>query len=366
MSPLSFPRFGASVKLGSLLGIPIRLHFTLILVIGWLLWRAVSGAGEAYFWFTLLLLLFACVVLHELGHASMALLFGVRTREIVLLPIGGLARLERMPVGVAELLIALAGPAVNLALGLLFSILALLLVPPQPWSSPSLGLQLMIWLVFANFSLALFNLLPAFPLDGGRVLRGLLAFFMPLERATHWAARVGQILAVLLILVGLSLGNPFLILVAILVFVGASQEMFFQRSRTQMLGRTAKEAMITTYESLAPQDTLEAAGKLMLDREQRVFPVIDGWGRLAGIVTRSILFEGLARRGSETAVLEVMVRDFPTVSAASPLEEVLEKLQNPGRFPVFVIEESRLVGIVTSENLGQMVEYSRLVRLRGD
>jgi stage IV sporulation protein FB len=360
----SYPRFGASLKLGSLLGIPIRLHFTFLLVIGWLLWRAVSAGGDAYLWLFLLVLLFGCVVLHELGHASMAMLFGVRTREIVLLPIGGLARMERMPLGAAELLIAIAGPAVNLALALLFSIVGLLIGLPSPGDDPSaIGMGSMIWmLVFANFSLMLFNLLPAFPLDGGRVLRAVLTFVMPVERATLLAGRIGQAMAVLLVLAGLTVPNPILILVALLVFMGAAQEMIFQKSRSAILDKTAREAMITRYETLAPQNSLEEASKLMLEGDQQVFPVVDVWGRVAGVVTRSILFEGIARLGSESAVLEVMEREFPTSSAESPLEGVLEKLQNMHRLPVLVIEEEKLVGMVTSENLGEMVELARLAK----
>ena len=130
-----------------------------------------------------------------------------------------------------------------------------------------------------------------------------------------------------------------------------------------MLGRVAREAMITRYETLAPQDSLETAAKLTLEGDQQVFPVVDAWGRVAGVVTRAILFEGLSGRGAGTAVLEVMARDFPAVESESALEEVLEKLQNPGRLPVFVVDDSKLVGIVTSENLGEMVELSRLVGL---
>ncbi len=360
----SHPRFSASLKLGSLLGIPIRLHFTFLLVIAFLAWQAVRSGGEAYFWLTLLLLLFSCVVLHELGHAAMAKLFGVQTREIVLLPIGGLARLERMPFGIAELLIAIAGPAVNLGLALLFAIVGLLIGLPQPDTLASaFGIESVIWvLVFANVSLMLFNLLPAFPLDGGRILRGLLTLFMPIERATHLAARTGQGSAVLMVIVGLLLPNPVLVIVAFLIFFGATQELHFQRSRSQILGRRASDAMMTRYDTLAPQTSLEEAGQLMLKGNQQVFPVIDAWQRVAGIVMRPVLLDGLSRGRGHTAVLEVMERDFPTASPDSPLEEVLEKLQNIRRLPVFVIHDNQLVGIVTLENLGEMVALSRLVQ----
>ena len=358
MSQASFPRLGASVKLGSVLGIPIRLHFTFLLLVGWLGWQAATRGGDAGFWFVLLLLLFACVVLHELGHASMAMLFGVRTREIILLPIGGLAKLERIPAGIAELLIAIAGPAVNLALCLLFSIVGLLFGLPEPWNGdPSLGVQSMIWmLVFANLSLMLFKLLPAFPMDGGRVLRGVLHFFMPIENATHWASRVGQGMAILFFVVGLSLPNPFLVLIAVLVFIGAAQELYSQRSRTRLAGKTARDAMITRFETLAPQDSINRAADLLRQGEQQVYPVIDGWGRLAGGVTRATLFAVLSEGRGSTPLLEVMEREPPTIEPDVPLEAVLEKLQLARGLPVFVFDDSGLLGLVTASRIGELAE----------
>jgi len=165
-----------------------------------------------------------------------------------------------------------------------------------------------------------------------------------------------------MVIVGLLLPNPVLVIVAFLIFFGATQELHFQRSRSQLLGRTASDAMMTQYETLAPQSSLEDAGQLMLKGNQQVFPVIDVWQRVVGIVTRPVLLDGLSRGGGHTAVLEVMERDFPTASPDSPLEEVLEKLQNIRRLPVFVIHDDQLVGIVTLENLGEMVELSRLVQ----
>ena len=362
VSQASFPRLGASVKLGSLLGIPIRLHFTFLLLVAWLGWQAARRGGDAGFWFLLLLLLFACVVLHELGHASMAMLFGVRTREIILLPIGGLAKLERIPAGIAELLIAIAGPAVNLALCLLFSIVGLLLGFPEPWTGEaSLGVQSMIWmLVFANLSLMLFNLLPAFPMDGGRVLRGVLNFFMPIEHATHWASRVGQGMAILFVVVGLSLPNPFLVLIAVFVFIGAAQELYSQRSRTRLAGKTARDAMITRFETLAPQDSIDRAGDLLREGEQQVYPVIDGWGRLAGVVTRATLFAALSEGRGSTALLEVMEREPPTIEPHVSLEAVLEKLQISRGMPVFVVDDSGLLGLVTAGKIGELAELERV------
>jgi len=358
------PFLSASVSLGSVLGIPIRLHLTFLLLIAWLVWQAASRGGDGAVGLVLVLLLFSFVVLHELGHALMARVCRVRTREIVILPIGGLARLERMPSGAVELAIALSGPAVNLGLGLLFGSLGLLLFDvPADWSlGGGLRPAVVVWsAAVTNFALMAFNLLPAFPMDGGRVLRALLSFFMPLERATRLATRVGQAVAIVFVVLGFAATNPALALVGMLVFVGAANEGLFQASRTRLTGRVAEDAMITRFDTVAPQDSLADAARLLLASDQEVFPVVDAWGRLAGVLSRAGLFAGITKRGAETAILEVMEREFPVANKSLPLDELVDKLENAQQLPVFVIEDSRLVGFVTSENMAELVEISRLL-----
>jgi stage IV sporulation protein FB len=356
----------SSLHLATVLGIPIRIHFTFLLLLVYIGIASRSTPGGPIRAVVYILLLFACVVLHELGHATMARRYGVKTREIVLYPIGGIARLEGMPSGKAELLIALAGPAVNVVLAALLALVIVWADLPRPWATAAmpapLGEDLLTSLFFANVLLVLFNLIPAFPMDGGRVLRASLTFFLPEDRATHVAALVGQAVAMLFGAVGLVIGNPFLIFIAFFVFLGAAQEAAFHRTRSVVRGRRAKEAMVTRFESLAPQDSLEEATHLLLSTHQQDFPVIDAWGRIAGVITRGVLLRGLATIGKGGAVLEVMQREVLVVGPDENLEDVVRQLQSDPGAPVLVAEDGRLVGMITLENLAEMVEVVRAVK----
>lgn len=351
-------------RVGTALGIPIRLHFTFLLLLVWFGVRAVQQGETFLSGVGFILLLFGCVLLHELGHAAAARSFRVRTREIVLYPIGGVARLESMPSGKAELVIALAGPAVNLALaGMLFAAMLFLQVQ-MPGSAGDLlsGRSTLLQLLLVNLSLFFFNLLPAFPMDGGRVLRATLTFFLPEERATAIAAAVGQGAAIVFGGLGLITGNFILVFIAFFVFLGAGQEAAFHRSRAAVRGLDARAAMITRFESLAPQDSLGRAAELLVATHQHDFPVIDAWGRVAGLLHRGALLEALAQAGRETPVLEVMEREVAAVSASTPLDEVLRLLQGRPMSPLIVVEEGRPIGMVTLENLTELIEISRRVR----
>jgi Zn-dependent protease len=350
-----------SLRIASLLGIPIRIHFTFLLLLVFFGYQAVASGKTFVSGVVSIVLLFACVVLHELGHAVVARFYGVRTREIVLYPIGGVARLERMPSGQAELLIAAAGPMVNLLLaGLIFlAMLAMQIQVPGSAADLMSGDSLLLQLLFANVILLFFNLLPAFPMDGGRVLRATLTFFMSEERATTIAAFVGQGMAILFGAIGLFSQNPFLIFIAFFVFLGAGQEAAFHRSRSAVQGLTASAAMMTKFETLAPQDSLGKAADLLLATHQQDFPVIDAWGRVAGILHRGTLLEGLARVGKEAAVLDVMARQVSAVHPDTPLEEVLRILQGNPMSPVLVIGSSGLVGLINLENFSELIEVSK-------
>jgi Zn-dependent protease len=309
----------------------------------------------------MLLSIFGCVLLHELAHAGMARLFGVTTREIVLYPIGGVARLEHIPGGRAELLIALAGPAVNLVI---FVGLALLmaLAAPDTFRMNQLLLSwtdILPWLLLANVMLFAFNLIPAFPMDGGRVFRALLSMALPIERATVIAAAVGQGIAALFGLGGIIFGQFLLVLIAIFVFLGASQETAMLRQRASVISKTARDAMITRLARLAPQDSLADASRLLLEGSQQVFPVVDAWDRLVGVLPRFMLLDGLNRLGSSAAVLDVMSRDATIIEAETALEQVMQLLRSNPRFPVFVMADEKLIGMITLEHLAGFVEVSR-------
>jgi len=359
---------GGAFRVGTALGIPIRIHFTFLLILVWF-GMASAASGEGFFsGVVFILLLFGCVVLHELGHAAMARRFGVETREIVLYPIGGVARLDRIPSGKAELLIALAGPLVNLVLaGMLVAWLVVRQVQVSFSPEDLLGGQApVVWqLLTANLTLFFFNLVPAFPMDGGRILRAILSMYAGQEKATRIAARVGQGFALLFALWAIVPPlKPVFLLIAFFVFVGAGQEAAYERSRSALAGLTARNAMITRYETIAPQEALGRAAELLLASHQQDFPVVDAWGRVAGLLQRGRLLAALATPGGrERAVLEVMDREPQTVSADMPLEAVLRHLQSRPLQPILVIGQeggtTGLVGMITLDNLGEMIQIAQ-------
>jgi len=354
-----------SFRVGTLLGVPIRVHVTFLLLLFW--FGAVSAdSGQGYLrGVVFLLLLFGCVVLHELGHATMARRYGVRTSEIVLYPIGGVARLERIPSGKAELLIAIAGPLVNLVLAAMIWT-GLQLGPTRGPASPEeLVAGPLAWqLLTANVTLFVFNLIPALPMDGGRILRAALSMALGQERATVIAARVAQGLAVLFAIVALFPPpiRPVLLFIALFVFLGAGSEEAYQRGRAAVRGLTAREAMVTRFETLAPQDSLGKAAELLLATHQQDFPVVDLWGRVSGVLSRSALLAGLAGEGRDTAVLDAMEREVVTVAPETSLDDVLAALQGRPATPILVVGEKGLEGMITLENFGELIEVSRRLR----
>ncbi len=355
------PRRSGTLQLGVISGIPVRVHFSfllLVLLVG--LWGASSGQPA---WFAVLYLglIFACVVLHELGHALMARRYGVQTEEIVLTPIGGLARLDRMPSGVAELMIAIAGPLVNLALAALLLVVGLGLDLPLDPTIQEGPAALYGLLLLSNLALFAFNLLPAFPMDGGRILRSLLSLMVGDDEATRFAALLGQMIAALLALLAI-FGpgqNLVLLLIALFVFFGAGQEAAFNRTRSLVRGRTVGEAMMVRVGTLAPQDSLEYATRLFLAGSQRDFPVVDAWGRLAGLLDRNALLRGLVEHGPDAAVLEAMARDVEPAAIDMPLEEALRRLHGEPHAALVVADSEGLVGMLTAEKLSQWIEVIR-------
>ena len=346
-----------SFQIATLLGIPIRVHVTFLALLVWFGTMAAAQSRDVRAELAFVLGVFACVVLHELGHAAMAKRFGVKTREIVLYPIGGVARLERIPGGVAELLIALAGPLVNVVLATLLAVVLategfpLGLSIAFPWE----GAGLVPKLLWANVMLVLFNMIPAFPMDGGRVLRGLLSISLGQDRATRIAAIVGQSFAILFVVMGLWTAQLLLVFIGVFVFLGATQEAAYQRGRSAVAGRVVKDAMISRFEVLRPQDSLGRAAELLLATHQHDFPVLDAWDRVAGILPRVRLLEALARAGSAAPVLDVMQRDPVVVAPDAPLDAVLPHVQADPARPLLVVDGGKLVGMLTLENLSEFI-----------
>lgn len=286
-----------SWRVGSIFGIDLYVHATFLILLGWVAFSHLAqghGLRVAIEGLALILAVFGVVVLHELGHALTAKRFGIRTRDIMLLPIGGIASLERMPEKpTQELLVAFAGPAVNVVLALgLAGLIVLTGGTLEPASMHVVGGPFLTKLMWINVSLAVFNLMPAFPMDGGRVLRAALAFRMDYTRATEVAARIGQAMALLFGIIGL-LANPMLLLIAFFVWMGAQQESALVQLKYALSGVPIRSAMITEFRSLGPAEPLSRASELMLAGFQHDFPVIDD-GKLVGILTRDDIVKGLA------------------------------------------------------------------------
>lgn len=358
---------GWSFPIGSVKGTVIRVHLTFLLLLGFIGFANYARGGSAAALASVLyvLALFGCVLLHEFGHVFAARRYGVRTPDVTLLPIGGVARLERIPEKPGqELVVALAGPAVNVAIAAVL-LLALGGMGGGAFelTDPRQGLP--DRLLAANLFLAGFNLVPAFPMDGGRVLRALLAYRMGYAQATRIAAGVGQFLAFLLGMFGLFGGNPLLVFVALFVYLGAAGEAQAVQTREAGRGLLAADAMITRYETLREGDGIADAADALIRTTQHEFPVVDADGRLRGVLTRDCLIKALRRDGAKTSVGEAMRREVPQVHCRQALPAAIRLLE-AGRLPAIGVTdgEGRLVGYITPENLSElmMVAPSRAER----
>jgi len=355
-----------SLKIGSVAGIGIYLHWTFLLLLAAIfafyyvqsqnVVAALSGMG-------LILGVFVCVVLHELGHALTARRFGVGTRSITLYPIGGLARLERIPSEpMKEFWIAVGGPAVNVAIAVVLG--AALFVTggtfaPGVLQSP--GQHVLASLLWINIALAGFNMLPAFPMDGGRVLRALLALRGDYAQATQTAANVGQAMAILFGLFGLISFNPILLFIALFVYVGAQQEAQQATYRAFTEGTPVRQAMVTRFVTLDVENTLNDAVDELLAGTDHDFPVVED-GHVVGILRRKALIQALSQQDRSTPVRDVADRDIITTSPGAPLYEVFQRMSEASCSTVPVEENGRLVGLLTLENVGEYIMVSSAER----
>jgi Zn-dependent protease/CBS domain-containing protein len=337
-------------------GIQLRIHITFLLLIAWLAfgYYAQGGSAVAASRVIFVLLLFLCVVLHEFGHAFAAKAFGINTPDITLLPIGGVARLERMPEEpVQELIIAVAGPLVNvvIALGLFVAGGFQALLNPSNIEGGDLVAQLLT----INIMLVLFNLLPAFPMDGGRVLRALLATRLSYARATQVAANVGQGFAFVFGFIGL-LWNPFLLFIALFVYIGASQEAALAQMKDVSRRFPVSSAMVREFRTLSADASLQEAVDALLATSQHDFPVVDDGGNVAGLLTRQDLIGALRKNDPSLRVGDVMRRDIPTVTTGTRFEDAFRIMQECNCPAVPVLDRmKRLVGLLTPENVTELM-----------
>ena len=350
---------GWSLKIATVSGIPIYLHGTFLALIAFIVisdWAREQDLAGALSGVLFVLAIFATIVLHELGHALMAKRYGIRTRDITLLPIGGIARLERMPdVPRQELWVALAGPAVNVGLAALALLLIVSTAAPHVNLLDLFSGGLLGRFASTNLWLAGFNLIPAFPMDGGRALRALLAEGGDYVRATRIAANLGQGLALLFGFIGL-FSNPFLIFIALFVWMGASGEAAAVEMRSALSGVPITTAMMTSFRTLEASDPLQQAVDLVLAGAQRDFPVM-AQGRLVGILTREALVAALAAREPATRVDEIMTREFVSADWRELLEPAVRRLEGCRCQVLPVLRGNELIGIVTADNVGEFVMF---------
>lgn len=359
-----------STRIGRWFGIDVYVHFTFLLLLvflGFVYWQRTHNVYAALAGVAFLLGLFGCVLLHEFGHALMARRYGIATQDITLLPIGGLARLERMPEHpMQEFWVAVAGPAVNIVIAVVLYVGLVatggFVMEGQldvPFDLRAMAQRLM----GVNVFLVLFNLLPAFPMDGGRVLRALLAARIGRRRATAIAANIGQGMAILFGIVGF-MTNPFLIFIAIFVYLGAQAEAGMVEMQSALEGLRVRDAMITRFRTLGPADTLAKATDELLAGSQQDFPVVED-GRPVGLLRRNDLVKALAENRRDTPVAEVMCRECDTVEDASQLKHAVEAMHARQCGTVPVVQAGRIVGLLTLENVSEMIMVNTALEQRG-
>lgn len=356
-----------SWRIGRIAGIDIDIHATFVLLI---LYVAITEYQQSRSWTSVainvafVLVIFASVVAHEYGHALTARRYGVATRGITLLPIGGVARLDRLPSEpMQELAIAAAGPLVSAAIA--FVIYLLLRVTGQPIDSADATLgggTFIARVMWVNVAIVLFNLLPAFPMDGGRILRSALAIKLGSVRATAIAARVGKIFAVLFAIVGLY-SNPFLVFIALFVWIGATGEESQTRLQAALQDVPVERLMISDVRTLNVSDRLARAVEHLLAGFQQDFPVFDG-DRVVGVLTRVNLLKALAQHGDQARVGEHMVREICVTSTRESVERAFERLQRDECHTMPVLSNGALVGVLTLENVGEYVMLRRALEAR--
>jgi stage IV sporulation protein FB len=346
-----------SFHIARIAGIDVKVHSTFLLLLAFygFLFHQLGGGMAAVHGVLFISLVFFCVLLHEFGHAMAARRYGIHTPDITLLPIGGLARLERMPDKPSEeLVVAVAGPLVNVVIALALA----------PFHDPNIGPEvlqrfdgsLLEMLFYANITLVFFNLIPAFPMDGGRVLRALLAMRMDYVRATNIAASIGQALAFVGGLFGLLNGAPMLALVALFVFFGAQSEASHAQMRAVSNGLRVRDAMITRFEALPHTANLHAACEAVLHTSQTNFPIVNSAGAVCGVLTRDDLIGALRKSGADTPVVEIMRTDVPSVHDTMLLDRAFQIMQEGGTPALPVLNRGgELVGLFTPENVGEFM-----------
>ena len=347
------------MTIGVVAGIPLRVHASFALLLLWV--GFVSEPGTALGEIIFVLCIFLCVLVHELGHAITAKRFGVRTRDITLYPIGGIASLLDQPKPWAELWIALAGPAVNVVIAAIL----LPFVTANGIAELEHSDGLLPRLFEANIFLAVFNMIPAFPMDGGRVLRAVLAL-LKVEGATIIASRLSQIFSILLGLFALYTKNPVLVIIATFVFMQAVQQVVHEKARLGAEGRTVSEVMTerSKLQILTHGMTLTEALDIALRSVQPAFPVLLE-EQIMGVVARETILQEAALSEEEQYISGFMQRDFLQSTPEEHVDVLVARLERDDRDPVVVVSDGKLVGMVYRDKLFEFLYLHGLRRARG-
>ncbi|HVJ19664.1 MAG TPA: site-2 protease family protein [Polyangiaceae bacterium] len=355
-----------SYRLLRVSGIDIRVHATMLIMVALVAFdfRNLYGAAGLGFGALFACALFVCITLHELGHSLVAQRFGVEVKEIVLLPIGGVAMLRSEPSKAwQELLIAVAGPFVNVVIAFALALALRGEISFLDKAVPSLSLHgFAEWLVLSNMILAVFNMIPALPMDGGRALRAVLTMVFDKPRATRIAAGLGQVLAVGFIVWALfEVQSPILALIGAFVFFAAGQERNFQQAATVLRELRAGEVCNPDAAALSPSDPLGVVLDQVLRSPQPAFVVLHGH-ELVGIVSRQDVLHAAPVLGPSALISKIVRRDFVAVKADLPLDQVRARMME-ARGPVVVMSPEGVLGVLTYEDLqrvaGAMQELSK-------
>lgn len=363
-APVENPRRPSSpwsFQVATVSGIPVRIHFTFLLL---LVWFFVIG-GRNIWTVLFVCAVFFCVILHEFGHAIVARKYGVQTRDITLYPMGGVAMLQGRPKPAEEFWIALAGPAVNVVIAIVLGAIIYFKEghPPHFTLNPGPQTSILEALFSANVWLPAFNMIPAFPMDGGRVLRAVLAHFTTEARATQIAGAIGQFLAIGFGFLGLIQGNVLFMIIAFFVFLGASQEVQSTVGLSLVAGKKVKDAMQTRFRVIPSGASMDEAAQMLLSGSQHDFPVVAG-DEVIGLLSRTDIARGLAEEGTGAYVAGYMNRELRKTRPEEPLESAFDSFTEGENAPLLVMEEDRLIGMLTSENLSEfiMLEHAKSQR----
>ena len=355
-----------SLKLGRIAGIEISIHWTFMILIFFIIYNNYKAGHdtEQMLWSVLFVLsIFFTVFLHELGHSLAAMKFGVKTRSITMLPIGGVASLERIPEKPSEeLIVAIAGPAVNIALAILtfffidFPDLATL---PDVLKDGVNGSNFFIQFFIVNIWLSIFNLIPAFPMDGGRVLRALLSYKIPRHKATNIAARIGQLIAILFIIIGFY-SNPFLIFIGIFIILGAYSESEMVKTNFMLKGVKAKDVAMKNFISIDENETLEKAVQHLLNSQNNAFVILSGNAPVATL-SRDEIILNLSAGKKEDTLKNIITRQIHTVDAEESVEKIYLYMQSNKTSLVAVFHNNQFLGIIDPENILEYIMVKNAV-----